>query len=76
MTNLKIRSDLADSGTHHGVKTAKSKGAEVAIHNILQSPKNQAIQGRILAANVKNNAIDMLATNVLHFGPTYSSTKT
>lgn len=27
------------------------------------------------AANVKNMAIDIFATNVLHFGPTYSKTE-
>lgn len=66
--------DLADSGTHQGVKIARTKGTEVTMQSILQSATSNAIQGKMLAANVKKMAIDMLATKVLHFGPTYSNT--
>ena len=47
----------------------------MAMQVILQSAKKYAIQGKMHAANVKNIAIDMFATNVLHFGPTYSNTE-
>uniref|UniRef100_A0A1Y1LKW0 Uncharacterized protein n=1 Tax=Photinus pyralis TaxID=7054 RepID=A0A1Y1LKW0_PHOPY len=68
-------SHLADSGTHHGVKTAKAKGTDVTTQSILQSSKYHAIQGSTHEAQVKNIAIDIFATKVLHFGPTYSNTK-
>jgi len=42
---------------------------------ILQSARKYAIQGKMQAANVKKRAIDMFATKVRHFGPTYSSTE-
>lgn len=41
---------------------------------ILQSARKYAIQGKMQAANVKKSAIDMFATKVRHFGPTYSNT--
>lgn len=66
---------LADSGTTNGVKTANNNGADVTIANNFQSSHQIAIHGRMQAANVKNNAIDMLATNVRHLGPTYSRTE-
>lgn len=65
---------LADSGTSHGVNTANASGADVTIANICQLLRKYAIQGKMHAANVKNIAIDILATNVLHCGPTYSRT--
>lgn len=65
---------LALSGTDHGVATANRSGTEVTTASHLQSAKNQAIHGNKQDANVKNKAIDMFATNVLHFGPTYSKT--
>lgn len=66
---------LADSGIHHGVKIERAKGADVAKQSILQSPIYKANHGKIHVAAVKNNAIDIFATNVRHFGPTYSKTK-
>ena len=65
---------LALSGTIHGVTAASASGTDVATHNILQSAKKYAIHGNKHAAMVKNKAMDMLATNVRHFGPTYSNT--
>lgn len=65
---------LADSGMHQGVKIESAKGAEVAIHKVLQSATYNANHGNMQVAAVKKIAIDMLATNVLHFGPTYSKT--
>jgi hypothetical protein len=66
---------LALSGTTHGVAIARMNGTLVPIANSLQSSAQSAIQGRREAARVKNRAIDMLATNVLHLGPTYSRTE-
>ena len=68
-------SHLADSGTNHGVNMANAKGAEVTIANNFQSAKYKAIHGSAQEAIVKKIAIDMFATNVRHFGPTYSSTE-
>lgn len=66
---------LADSGTVNGANMTKSIGTDVAIANNLQLLIQKAIQGKTQAPKVKNIAIDMLATNVLHEGPTYSKTK-
>lgn len=66
---------LADSGTTNGVNTANSNGADVTIASSFQSSHQIAIQGKMEAANVKNKAMDMFATNVRHFGPTYSRTE-
>lgn len=65
---------LADSGTNSGVNTAKIHGAEVTIARIFQSANAKAINGKADAAAVKKIAIDIFATNVRHFGPTYSRT--
>lgn len=67
---------LALSGTNHGVATANTKGTLVPIANVRQSLAHNANHGNKEAARVKNNAIDMFATNVRHFGPTYSRTVT
>ena len=65
---------LADSGTSQGVRSEIINGADVTRHRVLQSATAIAIQGRMQAAKVKNIAMDMLATKVRHFGPTYSNT--
>lgn len=65
---------LADSGNTHGDERARISGAEVTMDRILQSAINHAIHGKIQVAKVKKRAMDMLATKVLHFGPTYSNT--
>lgn len=65
---------LADSGKTSGVNTAKSNGADVTIPNNFQSLQRIAIHGKMHEANVKNNAIDILATNVRQRLPTYSRT--
>lgn len=65
---------LALSGTTQGVAAANIKGALVPKAKSLQSSAQIANQGKILAAKVKNRAIDILATKVRHFGPTYSKT--
>lgn len=65
---------LADSGITKGVKIAKMHGVDVTIANIFQSAKYKAMNGKAVAAAVKKIAIDIFATNVLHFGPTYSKT--
>lgn len=65
---------LADSGITKGVRTTKIKGADVTIANSFQFAMKYAIQGKMHAAAVKNNAIDMFATNVRYLGPTYSRT--
>lgn len=57
------------------MNTANSRGAEVTIVNILQSASQRASHGRMHAAMVKNIAMDMFATKVLHLGPTYSKTE-
>lgn len=54
---------------------ANASGTEVARHVIFQSAKKYAIHGNADAANVKNRAIDMFATKVRYFGPTYSKTE-
>lgn len=70
-----LTSHLALSGTKYGVKIANASGNDVATTVYLQLARKYAIQGKIHAANVKNIAIDIFATNVRHFGPTYSRTK-
>lgn len=49
-------------------------GIEVTRARVLQLAIYQASQGRAHVAIVKNIAIDMFATKVRHFGPTYSKT--
>lgn len=66
--------NLADSGTSQGVSIANPSGSDVTMASNCQLLKKYAIQGKAHAANVKNMAMDMLPTNVLHFGPTYSRT--
>lgn len=68
-------SHLADSGTSQGVSNDKHKGADVTKVNSCQFFKYNAIHGSMQAAIVKNIAIDIFATNVRHFGPTYSNTE-
>lgn len=65
---------LALSGTNQGVAIAKAKGTLVPIANVRQSSAHNANHGSNEAASVKNRAMDMFATNVRHFGPTYSRT--
>lgn len=65
---------LADSGITKGVSTTKIRGADVTMANSFQFAIKYAIQGKTHAAAVKNNAIDMFATNVRYLGPTYSRT--
>lgn len=65
---------LALSGTSQGVAAAMMKGALMPRAYLLQSSAHSAIQGSRLAPRVKKMAIDMFATNVRHFGPTYSRT--
>lgn len=50
-------------------------GTEVTKDNTLQLAMYHAIHGRMHVAKVKKMAMDMLATNVLHLGPTYSKTE-
>lgn len=56
------------------MRIARPSGADVIMANIFQSATKYAIHGRAQEAAVKKIAIDMLATNVLYFGPTYSRT--
>lgn len=67
---------LALSGTIQGVMTARARGAAVTTLSQRQSATHSAIHGRLQDARVKKMAMLMLATNVRHFGPTYSSTVT
>lgn len=71
----KKAANLALSGTNQGVNTAKINGDDVITQKILQSETYSAIQGRTQAAIVKKIAMDILATNVRHLGPTYSKTE-
>lgn len=53
---------------------AINSGADVTMANICQLFNQSAIHGNAHDAHVKNNAIDMFATNVRYLGPTYSNT--
>ena len=66
---------LALSGISQGVRQATIKGNDVIIENILQSATYKANHGSMTVAIVKKIAMDMFATKVRHFGPTYSKTR-
>lgn len=53
---------------------ARPSGADVMMAKSFQSATYRAIQGKAHEAMVKKIAMLMLATKVLHFGPTYSRT--
>lgn len=67
-------SHRADSGIIHGMKKADNIGNDVTIANNFQLLIQRAINGIVHIPNVKNIAIDIFATNVRLFGPTYSKT--
>lgn len=53
----------------------RTKGTLIIKVYVLQSATPRAIHGSKQAAKVKYTPMDMFATKVLHFGPTYSKTE-